>query len=110
MIAINELQLTINPKNKAQAEKMIALFNLGVVDALESGLIDFREALRFFYGQFKLKELKGFRPEITDIIVAGMELLDIRDIYPEKYQELWKKQYQMLREFSEKILKDEQAD
>ncbi len=110
MFIINELQLIINAKNKTQAEKMVALFNLGVVDALESGLIDLGEAMRCFYSQFRLRELKIYRPEITDIVVAGLELIDIRDIYPERQEELWKEQYQMLREYSEKILKNEQAD
>lgn len=110
MIAIKNIEMVVSPKNKAQVEKMIALFNVGVVDSLESGLITMEDAIRCFYGQFRLKELKAFRPEVESIVVAGLELLDLRDIFPEKYEQLWKDQYKMLRGFSEQILKNEQVD
>lgn len=67
-----------------QTEKLLAIINLGLCAALKHQAIDIEEAEHLLFSPFTMKKLNeiGAKQDIIDLIHAGTELSDLKELIP----------------------------
>ncbi|MDQ0418838.1 hypothetical protein J2Z48_003043 [Croceifilum oryzae] len=81
------LRLEVSKKN--EIERVLSIILLGMLSALEKGLISIEEAEGYLFSPYSFMALRemGISEEIISIVEEGCELEDVESLRPEKLLE-----------------------
>jgi hypothetical protein len=76
----------ISIENKVEIERFVLLMNIGLIEALKTGIITIEEAEKYLYSPYSVDKLErlGIREEVITLINLGCELEDVESIIPQK--------------------------
>lgn len=83
------MNLKLSVSNQNEANIMVLVFLIGVLEALEKGIISIDESQDYIFTPYSIRVLneKGIDKRIIEIIEHGCELEDIQSLLPDKVGE-----------------------
>lgn len=83
------MEINISIKGKNEFERIITIFQLGILTALECKLINIEESEAYLFNPYTLDMLKrnNINSNVIDITHLGSELEDIESLLPHKLQD-----------------------
>lgn len=96
--------MKITIKNKEDANRLILVTAIGLLDALEKKLLKINECQQYLFSPYSISilEKEGLEKKVIEIVELGCELEDVESLYPDDLNSEIKK----LKGKAERILGD----
>ncbi|QOS80851.1 DUF3969 family protein [Paenibacillus sp. JNUCC31] len=82
------MELNLRVSGKVQIERIVSILELGMLTALEEGVVNLEEIEGYLFNPFTADILEGMTlsNEVIEIIKSGCELEDVESLMPQKLQ------------------------
>ncbi|MGO4733743.1 DUF3969 family protein [Paenibacillus sp. 2KB_22] len=82
------MELNLKVSDKVQIERIVSILGLGMLTALEEGVVNLEEIEGYLFNPFTVDILENMVLEnaVIEIIKSGCELEDVESLIPQKLQ------------------------
>jgi len=83
------LNLNISISDKNEIERLILILNIGLMNAINEGVLSIEEAENLLYSPYSVGKLEniGIDDKVLNLVKLGCELEDVESLIPDKLKE-----------------------